>query len=87
MVKYIDIPVQHISDSVLKRMNRHGDGDTVRAAVRRLREGVPGIILRSTAIVGFPGETEEDFRELCEFIKETKFERLFERRRYARILV
>ena len=75
MVKYIDIPVQHISDSVLKRMNRHGDGNTVRAAVRRLREGVPGIILRSTAIVGFPGETEEDFRELCEFIKETKFER------------
>lgn len=75
VVKYIDIPVQHISDSVLKRMNRHGDGDTVRDAIRRLREGVPGIVLRSTAIVGFPGETEEDFRELCEFIKDTKFER------------
>ncbi len=75
IVKYIDIPMQHISESVLKRMNRHGGAEAVKSAVRRLREGVPGIVLRSTAIVGFPGETEEDFSELCSFIKETKFER------------
>ncbi|MBR6806866.1 MAG: 30S ribosomal protein S12 methylthiotransferase RimO [Clostridia bacterium] len=75
VVKYIDIPMQHISESVLKRMNRHGGAEAVKSAVKRLREGVPGIVLRSTAIVGFPGETEEDFRELCEFIKEARFER------------
>lgn len=75
IVKYIDIPIQHISDPVLKRMNRHGGSKLIRDAVKRLREGVPGIILRSTAIVGFPGETEEDFNELCEFIREAKFER------------
>ena len=75
VLKYIDIPIQHISDSVLTRMNRHGGSDTIKDAIARLRSAVPGIVLRSTAIVGFPGETEEDFRELCEFIKEVKFER------------
>ena len=75
LVKYMDIPVQHISDSVLRRMNRHGDGATIRAAISRLRDAVPGIILRTTAMVGFPGETERDFEELCEFVKETKFDR------------
>ncbi len=75
LLKYMDIPVQHISDSVLKRMNRHGDGKTIRDAIKRLRGGVPGIVLRTTAMVGFPGETDEDFEELCEFIKETKFDR------------
>ena len=75
VVKYIDIPIQHISESVLKRMNRHGGPDTIKSAIKRLRDAVPGIVLRSTAIVGFPGETEEDFRELCQFIKDTKFER------------
>lgn len=75
LLKYIDIPVQHISERVLKRMNRHGGSDTVRSAIRRLRDGVPGIVLRSTAIVGFPGETDEDFEELCEFIRDAKFER------------
>ena len=74
LVKYIDIPIQHISDPVLKRMNRHGDSAMIRDAVARLRT-VPGIVLRTTAIVGFPGETEEDFRALCEFVKEAKFER------------
>ena len=74
VVKYIDIPIQHISDRVLKAMNRHGDSAMIRDAVKRLRE-IPGIVLRSTAIVGFPGETEEDFEELCKFIKEAKFER------------
>ncbi len=75
VVKYIDIPIQHISSSVLKRMNRHGGAEAIKSAVKKLREGVPNIVLRSTAIVGFPGETEEDFRELCSFIKETGFER------------
>ena len=75
VVKYIDLPIQHISDSVLRRMNRHGDANMIRDAVRRLREAVPDIVIRTTAIVGFPGETEEDFTALCEYIKETRFER------------
>ena len=75
LLKYMDIPIQHISDSVLLRMNRHGDGKTIRDVVKRLRDSVPGIVLRTTAMVGFPGETEEDFAELCEFIKDTRFER------------
>ena len=75
VVKYIDIPIQHISDNMLTAMNRHGDSAMIRETVAKLRREVPGIVLRSTAIVGFPGETEEDFRELCEFIKEAKFER------------
>ena len=75
LLKYIDLPIQHISDRMLSAMNRHGDGKTVRDAIRRLREGVPGITIRSTAIVGFPGETEEDFDELCEFLEEAKFDR------------
>ena len=75
LLKYMDIPVQHISDRILRGMNRHGDGKTIRDAVRRLRKSVPGITLRTTAMVGFPGETEKDFEELCEFIKETEFDR------------
>ena len=75
LVKYMDIPVQHIADSVLKRMNRHGGKALILETIKRLRERVPDIVLRTTAMVGFPGETEEDFTELCEFVKETKFER------------
>ena len=75
LLKYMDIPVQHISDSVLSRMNRHGGKELILDTVRRLRERVPEIILRTTAMVGFPGETEEDFAELCEFIKQARFER------------
>jgi len=75
LVKYIDIPIQHISDNMLTRMNRHGDSSMIRETVAKLRREVPGIILRSTAIIGFPGETDDDFRQLCEFIKEAKFER------------
>ncbi len=74
--KYIDLPIQHISDNVLRRMNRHGDGALIRDTVKRLREGVPGITIRTTVIVGFPGESEEDFTELCEYVKEAKFDRL-----------
>lgn len=75
VLKYADIPIQHISDKMLKAMNRHGDGEMIRDAIRRLRAEIPDITLRTTAIVGFPGETEEDFSQLCEFIKETKFDR------------
>ena len=74
VVKYIDIPVQHISDRMLSAMNRHGDGAMIRDVIKRLRSAVPDIFIRTTFIVGFPGESEEDFIELCEFVKETKFE-------------
>ena len=75
LVKYMDVPVQHISDSVLTRMNRHGGKALIVETVKKLRERVPGITLRTTAMVGFPGETEEDFVELCEFIKDARFDR------------
>ena len=75
LLKYMDIPIQHISDSVLTRMNRHGGAALIRETVKKLRERVPGIVLRTTAMVGFPGESEEDFAELCEFVKEAKFDR------------
>ncbi len=75
ILKYIDLPVQHISDNMLKAMNRHGDGAMIREVIAKLRREIPDIIIRTTFIVGFPGETEEDFVELCEFVKETKFDR------------
>ena len=75
VIKYADIPVQHISDKILASMNRHGDGATIRDCIARLRREIPDIVLRSTAIVGFPGEDEDDFAELCEFIKEAEFDR------------
>ena len=75
LLKYMDIPIQHISDSVLSRMNRHGGSALIKETVKKLRERVPGIVLRTTAMVGFPGESEEDFAELCEYIKEAKFDR------------
>ena len=75
LLKYMDIPIQHISDSVLTRMNRHGGKALICETVKKLRERVPDVVLRTTAMVGFPGETEEDFAELCEFIKEGKFDR------------
>lgn len=75
LVKYMDIPVQHISDRILTRMNRHGGKALIKQTVEKLRREVPGIVLRTTAMVGFPGETDEDFTELCEFIKTAKFDR------------
>lgn len=76
IVKYLDLPVQHISDNVLERMNRHGNGAMIRDTIARVRAAIPDITLRTTVIVGFPGESEEDFAELCEFVKETRFDRL-----------
>ena len=76
VVKYIDLPIQHISDKVLKLMNRRGNSALIREKIKLLRERIPGIVIRSTVIVGFPGETKEDFALLAEFLKEVKFERL-----------
>ncbi len=74
--KYFDIPIQHISDSVLKRMNRKSDGASIRKLINKIREQIPGVILRTTLIVGFPGETEQDFEELYEFVKNARFDKL-----------
>ncbi len=76
ILKYIDLPIQHISDHMLRAMNRHGDAAMIKDVIAKLRREVPGIVIRTTLITGFPGETEEDFRELCEFVAETKFEHL-----------
>ncbi|MCL1793585.1 MAG: 30S ribosomal protein S12 methylthiotransferase RimO [Oscillospiraceae bacterium] len=76
IAKYIDMPIQHICDPVLEAMNRKGGSAAIKSAIRRLRENIPGITIRTTVIVGFPGETKEMFGELCEFLKEAKFERL-----------
>ena len=74
--KYFDIPIQHISDKVLKRMNRQSDGKSIRKLIKKLRNEIPDVIIRTTVMVGFPGETKEDFEELYEFIKEAKFDKL-----------
>ncbi len=76
VLKYIDLPIQHINDNVLSRMNRHGGSAVIKDTIKRLRDAVPDIVIRTTVIVGFPGETEEEFAELVEFVKEAKFERL-----------
>ncbi|MBR2636589.1 MAG: 30S ribosomal protein S12 methylthiotransferase RimO [Oscillospiraceae bacterium] len=76
IVKYLDIPLQHCNGKVLREMNRRGDRASLTALIGRIREKVPGIIIRTTMIAGFPGETEEEFTELCEFVQEMKFERL-----------
>lgn len=76
LVKYIDLPIQHINDRVLKAMNRHGDRACIEDTIARIRKAVPNMIIRTTVIVGFPGETEEEFAELCEFVKQTKFTHL-----------
>ncbi len=74
--KYIDIPIQHISDDVLKAMRRKGRRKIITENIKKLRDAVPNITIRTTLIVGFPGETEENFLELLNFVKETKFDKL-----------
>lgn len=76
IVKYMDIPLQHVSRSVLRGMNRTGDAESLARLIAHIREQVPGIVLRTTLMTGFPGETEADFEELCTFVKEMRFERL-----------
>lgn len=74
--KYLDIPLQHISDKVLDNMHRHIDSARTRALIAKLREKVPGVVLRTTMIVGHPGEGEKEFGELMDFVREVRFERL-----------
>lgn len=74
--KYFDMPIQHISDRVLKRMNRKCTGESIKKVIEKLRKEIPNVIIRTTVMVGFPGETNEDFEELYDFIKETKFDKL-----------
>ena len=76
IVKYMDIPLQHCNGRVLKRMNRHGDRETLTALLNKIRERIDGVTIRTTFIAGFPGETEEEFNELCEFVEEMRFERM-----------
>ena len=73
---YLDIPLQHISDTVLKSMKRGINGHDTRKLVEEMRRSVPGVALRTTMLVGYPGETDDDFRELLQFVKESRFERL-----------
>ena len=76
IVKYLDIPIQHCNSKILKRMNRRGDGDFLRALLAKLRAKIPGLVIRTSLITGLPGEGEEEFRELCDFLRETKMERV-----------
>jgi len=74
--RYMDIPLQHVADKVLDNMHRHVDGAWTRALIKKMRERVPGIVLRTTMIVGHPGEGRKEFEELLDFVEEAKFERL-----------
>jgi ribosomal protein S12 methylthiotransferase len=74
--KYLDIALQHISDKVLDNMRRHIDGEETRKLLSRIREEVPGIHIRTTLMVGFPGEGEAEFEELKKFVREQRFERM-----------
>ncbi len=74
--KYIDLPIQHINDKILKNMNRRVFRKEILSLIKRLREEIPGLAIRTTLIVGFPGETDQQFKELLNFIKDMKFERL-----------
>ena len=76
IVNYLDIPIQHASGAVLERMNRRGDRAWLTALMTHIREKVPGITLRTTVMTGFPGETETDFEELCEFLSEMRLQRV-----------
>lgn len=76
LIPYIEMPIQHAAGSVLRRMNRPGDEKTLMERIRSLRAAIPGVVLRTTLIVGFPGETEEEFETLCRFVKEARFDKL-----------
>lgn len=76
LVKYIDVPLQHASRAVLKRMKRGANGDVFLKLLERIRRTIPGVAIRTSMIVGFPGETEADFEELCAFVQAARFDRL-----------
>ena len=75
IVKYLDIPIQHINDDILRSMRRRGTGAEIRALFQKLRERIPGLVLRTSLITGLPGEGEAEFEELCTFLKEARIER------------
>ena len=76
IVKYLDIPIQHINDNILKSMNRRGTGEEIRELFDRLKERIPGLVLRTSLISGLPGEGAAEFEELCEFLKEARIQRV-----------
>ena len=76
IVNYLDIPMQHCNGDILKAMNRKGDNQSLRALVEKIRAKIPDITLRTTLIAGFPGETQEQFEELCRFVKDVRFDKL-----------
>lgn len=76
LLHYMDLPIQHINDDLLRRMNRHGGASLIKENIKKLRSEIDDLVIRTTVIVGFPGETDEQFTELCEYIKEEKFEHL-----------
>lgn len=76
IVKYLDIPIQHCNSKILKLMNRRGDGEFLKALFARLRAGIPGLVIRTSLITGLPGEREEEFAELCDFLREERLERV-----------
>lgn len=76
IAKYFDIPIQHISNKILKRMNRKTSKENIEKLINKIRKQIPNVVLRTSLIVGFPGETEKDFNELLDFVKEAKFDRL-----------
>ena len=75
IVKYLDIPLQHINANILKKMNRRDTPDDIRALLKKLRARIPGLVLRTSLITGLPGEGEAEFEELCEFLREYRIER------------
>ena len=76
LLKYLDMPIQHVNGEILKRMNRKGNQETLTALINKIRAKIPDITLRTTLITGFPGETEEQFSELAQFVKDIRFDRL-----------
>ena len=76
IVKYLDIPIQHIDDGILKKMNRRGNSKYLKALLTKLRDRIPGLVLRTSLITGLPGEGEKEFEALCDFLREYKLERV-----------
>ena len=75
IVKYLDIPIQHVNNRILRAMHRRGDAQFLRELFHKLRREIPGLVLRTSLIVGLPGETDEEFEELCDFLREMQIER------------
>lgn len=76
LLHYMDLPIQHINDDILRRMNRHGGAELIKENIAKLKSEIPDLVVRTTVIVGFPGESEEAFSELCEYVKSERFDRL-----------